>query len=137
MQELEKGSRRDNVHVITLPEGTYGSNATHFPSTFHAECLPKLADKQIEIIRVHRIGPEYNADGPGTLSFGLPTEHGLRFCLKILQKTNVSLYIITNHCAFAQIIYGIGISSTVLPNLSYIKTQFVFSLTPTECFLSV
>lgn len=122
------------MHVITLPEGTYGSNAACFLSTFHAECFPELADKQIEIIRVHRIGPEYNADGPGTLSFRLPMERGVRFCLEILLKPDVILYIIKHCCAFAQIIYGKGISLSVLPNLSYIKTQFfsdaytVFSL---------
>lgn len=71
MQELKNRSRRDNVHVITLPEGTYGSNAARFLSTFHAEWFPELADKQIEIIRVHGIGPERNADRRRTLIFRL------------------------------------------------------------------
>lgn len=55
MQELEKWSHRDDMRVSTLPEGTYGSNAARFLSTFHAEWFPELAGKQIGIIRVRRI----------------------------------------------------------------------------------
>lgn len=55
------------MHVITLPEGTYGSDAARFLSTFHAGWFPKIAEKQIEIIRMPRIGPEHNADRAKTL----------------------------------------------------------------------
>lgn len=120
MQELKKRSRRDDVHVITLPEGTYGSNAARFLSTFHAECLPELADKQIEIIRVAQNWPWTQYRQTWNTYIRASTEHGLRLSPEILLTLDASLYIIK------------GISSSLLPNSSYLKTRFGSSSMPTQ-----
>lgn len=55
LADMEDRSRRCNVRIIGLPEGTEGSNAIQFLTQNLPKWFPSLSDLQGEIMRAHRI----------------------------------------------------------------------------------
>lgn len=71
--DLEDRSRRNNVRLIGLTEGTEGSDAVGFLQTNLPKWFPALKDRRIEVDRAHRIygGRTQNTGRPRTVIFRL------------------------------------------------------------------
>uniref|UniRef100_A0A3B1KGD5 L1 transposable element RRM domain-containing protein n=1 Tax=Astyanax mexicanus TaxID=7994 RepID=A0A3B1KGD5_ASTMX len=55
LADLEDRSRRNNVRLVGLPEGTEGSDPTGFNQKAIKEWFPTLANSEMEVERAHRV----------------------------------------------------------------------------------
>ena len=55
LADMEDRSRRCNIRVIGLPEGTEGSNAVQFLTKSLPKWFPTLSNMEGEIMRAHRV----------------------------------------------------------------------------------
>lgn len=57
LDDLESRSRRNNLRIVGIPEGTEGSDPVQFMSGFFSEVLPDVFSKAPKLDRAHRLGP--------------------------------------------------------------------------------
>ncbi len=70
MTDIEDRSRRNNVRLVGLPEGTEGSNAAGFLRVNLSKWIPSLRGRDLEIDRAHRMyDGGRGSDRPRTLIF--------------------------------------------------------------------
>ncbi len=70
MTDIEDRSRRNNVRLVGLPEGTEGSNTAGFLRVNLSKWIPSLRGRDIEIDRAHRVyDGGRGSDRPHTLIF--------------------------------------------------------------------
>ncbi len=83
MTDIEDRSRRNNVRLVGLPEGTEGSNAAGFLRVNLSKWIPSLRGRDIEIDRAHCVyDGGRGSDRPRTLIFRVLKWHDRSEILK-------------------------------------------------------
>ncbi len=83
MTDIEDRSRRNNVRLVGLPEGSEGSDVAGFLRVNLSKWIPSLKGRNIEIDRAHRVyDGRKNSDRPRTLIFRVLRWHDRSEILK-------------------------------------------------------
>ncbi len=83
MTDIEDRGRRNNVHLVGLPEGKEGTNAASFLRVNLSKLIPSLRGRDIEIDRAHRVcDGGRGSDRPRTLIFRVLRWHDRSEILK-------------------------------------------------------
>ncbi len=83
MTDIEDRGRRNNVHLVRLPEGTEGTSAASFVRVNLSKWIPSFRGRDIEIDRAHRVyDGGRGSDRPRTLIFRVLRWHDRSEILK-------------------------------------------------------
>lgn len=99
--DMEDRSRRDNLRIMGVAEGSEGSNAVQYITSNISKWFPDLSEDRIEIMRAHRIPLPRNANtnSPRTLICKLLRFTDCERILKAARRTPLTLGDrATDHC---------------------------------------